>query len=89
MSSSFFRTCTRKQIVLANTLFKCVCYGYKGVHILTGGSDRKIGYWEVSDGTQLREIEGSGGGINAMDIASNGKIFITGGEQKLLKVGSQ
>lgn len=78
---------TRKQIVLANTLFKCVTYGAKGVHILTSGTDHKIGYWEVTDGSALRELEGSkAGSINTTDIAADGKVFITGGEEKLIKV---
>lgn len=78
---------TRKQIVLSNTLFKCVTFGAKGLHILTAGTDRKIGYWEVTDGSALRELEGSkAGAINTLDIASDGKVFVTGGEEKLLKL---
>ena len=73
--------------MLANTLFKCVCFGAKGVHILTSGSDHKIGYWEVQDGSALRELEGSKtGSINAMDISSDGTYYITGGEDRLVKV---
>jgi len=80
-------TNTRSQIVLANTLFKCVCFGAKGVHILTSGTDHKIGYWEVRDGSILRELEGSKtGAINAMDIAADGNYYITGGEDRLLKL---
>ncbi|KAK7113715.1 cilia- and flagella-associated protein 52-like [Littorina saxatilis] len=80
-------TNTRSQIVLANTLFKCVCFGAKGVHILTSGTDHKIGYWEVQDGSALRELEGSKtGAINTMDISSDGNYYITGGEDRLLKL---
>lgn len=79
-------TCSRKQIFLANTLFKCVCYGAKGIHILTSGTDRKVAFWDKTDGILLRELEGSKGAINAMDISCDGTIYVTGGEQKLLKV---
>ena len=73
--------------MLANTLFKCVCFGANGVHILTSGSDHKIGYWEVQNGAALRELEGSKtGSINAMDISADGTYYITGGEDRLVKV---
>ncbi|KAG9343876.1 hypothetical protein JZ751_013262 [Albula glossodonta] len=77
----------RKQMVLANTMFKCVCYHPDGYQIITSGSDRKIGFWEVYDGTAVRELEGSlSGSINAMDISQDGAHFITGGDEKLVKV---
>ncbi|KAJ8404244.1 hypothetical protein AAFF_G00340170 [Aldrovandia affinis] len=77
----------RKQMVLANTMFRCVCYHPEGYQIITCGSDRKIGYWEVSDGTSMRELEGSlSGSINAMDFSPDGDYFVTGGDDKLVKV---
>lgn len=80
-------TNTRSQIVLANTLFRCVCFGANGTVILTSGSDSKIGYWDVYDGSLLRELEGSAkSAINTMDIASDGKSYVTGGEDRLLKL---
>jgi len=80
---------TRSQIVLANTLFKCVCFGARGDHILTSGSDHKIGYWDVQDGAALRELQGAkNGAINAMDISRDGSFYITGGEDRLLKLWS-
>lgn len=80
-------TNTRKQIMLANTLFKCVCFGEKAVHTLTSGTDHKIGYWDVQDGALQRELEGSKtGAINTMDISADSSTFITGGEDRLLKL---
>lgn len=80
-------TNTRSQIVLANTLFKCVCFGGKDLHILTSGTDHKIGYWEVGDGGLLRELEGSQtGAINTIDIDRDGQTILTGGEDSLLKL---
>ncbi|XP_035253349.1 cilia- and flagella-associated protein 52-like [Anguilla anguilla] len=77
----------RKQMVLANTMFRSVCYHPSGYQIITTGSDRKIAYWEVLDGTAVRDLEGSlTGSINAMDITQDGDYFITGGDDKLLKV---
>ncbi|XP_039596390.1 cilia- and flagella-associated protein 52 [Polypterus senegalus] len=77
----------RNQMVLANTMFKCVNYHPEEFQIITSGSDRKIGYWEVFDGAAIRELEGSlSGSINGMDITQDGRHFVTGGDEKLLKV---
>ncbi|GAA6096042.1 cilia- and flagella-associated protein 52 isoform X1 [Tachysurus ichikawai] len=74
-------------MILANTLFKSVCYHPEEYQIITSGTDRKIGYWEVYDGAAIRELEGSqSGAINGMDISSEGGLFITGGDEKLVKV---
>lgn len=78
---------SRSQIVFANTLFKCVCYNKDETQIFTSGTDRKIGYWECYDGSQIRDLEGSmTGAVNAMDISPDGEYFVTGGDDKLLKV---
>ncbi|XP_013789234.2 cilia- and flagella-associated protein 52-like [Limulus polyphemus] len=77
----------RSQVIFANTLFKCVCYGPEECQLITSGTDRKIGYWEVYDGSLIRELEGSrSGSVNAMDISHDGQVFVTGGNDKLVKV---
>uniref|UniRef100_A0AAR2J7L3 Cilia- and flagella-associated protein 52 n=1 Tax=Pygocentrus nattereri TaxID=42514 RepID=A0AAR2J7L3_PYGNA len=77
----------RNQMVLANTLFRTVCYHPEEYQIITSGTDRKIGYWEVYDGSAIRELEGSlTGAINGMDISQEGGHFVTGGDEKLIKV---
>ncbi|KAF5305612.1 hypothetical protein FQR65_LT07692 [Abscondita terminalis] len=78
---------TRKQVLFANTLFMCVRYYPTGVQILTGGADRKLGYWEVFDGNLVREVEGSpSGAINSLDISSDGVLFTTGGNDQIVKL---
>ncbi|GCC31559.1 hypothetical protein chiPu_0010018 [Chiloscyllium punctatum] len=73
-------------MILANTLFKCVCYHPEEYQIITSGKDRKIGYWEVYDGSAIRELDGSlSGSVNGMDITTDGSFFVTGGEDKLIK----
>lgn len=82
-----FRRRKRSQIVFSNTLFQAVCYGAKECQIITGGTDRKVGYWECCDGKGIRELEGSkSGSINAMDVSPDQNYFVTGGDDKLLKV---
>ncbi|XP_070684474.1 cilia- and flagella-associated protein 52 [Pempheris klunzingeri] len=75
------------QMVIANTLFRTVCYHPEEYQIITSGTDRKVTYWEVYDGSAIRELEGSqSGAINGMDISQDGKYFVTGGDDKLVKV---
>ncbi|XP_028829346.1 cilia- and flagella-associated protein 52 isoform X2 [Denticeps clupeoides] len=77
----------RNQMVLANTLFRGVCYHPEEFQIITCGTDRKIGYWEVYDGSAIIELEGSlSGAINGMHVSHDGNHFVTGGDEKLLKV---
>ncbi len=59
------------------------------MQLLTAGTDRKIGYWEMFDGSLIRELEASrSGSINGMDLTSDGKVFVTGGDDKIVKVSS-
>lgn len=54
---------------------------------LTGGSDRKIAYWEVLDGSLVRELEGSPSAtINTVDICPDGEKFVSGGNDQLVKL---
>ncbi|XP_070579439.1 cilia- and flagella-associated protein 52-like [Ptychodera flava] len=77
----------RNQVIFANTLFKCVSYNPEESQIITSGSDRKIGYWETYDGSQIRELDGSkSGSVNALDISMDGSSFATGGDDKIIKV---
>lgn len=77
----------RKQILFANTLFMSVRYFPSGVQILTAGSDRKLAYWEVLDGSVVRELEGSPTGtINSIDISPDGGLFVSGGNDQIVKV---
>ncbi|XP_069883076.1 cilia- and flagella-associated protein 52 isoform X2 [Dipodomys merriami] len=77
----------RNQMILANTLFQCVCYHPEEFQIITSGTDRKIAYWEIFDGSVIRELEGSlSGAINGMDISQEGLHFVTGGNDHLIKV---
>lgn len=77
----------RNQVIFANTMFQAVCYLPDECQLITGGTDRKVGYWEVYDGSQIRELEGSKtGSINGIDISSCGRYFATGGDDRVVKV---
>lgn len=77
----------RKQMIRVNTLFNCVCYHPAEHQIITSGTDRKVGYFECIDAGLIRDLEGSlSGSINSMDISDDGVYFVSGGDDKLVKV---
>lgn len=79
--------CVRNQVIFANTMFKAVCYHPDECQVITGGTDRKIGYWDTYDGGQIRELDGSKtGSIDGMDITNCGSYFVTGGSDRVVKV---
>lgn len=74
-------------MIRLNTLFKHVVYHPQEHQVLTTGTDRKIGYWETYDASMIRFLEGSlSGSVNSLDVSKNGKYFVSGGDDKLLKV---
>nr|CAD7267986.1 unnamed protein product [Timema shepardi] len=77
----------RQQILFANTQFMCARYCPTGVQVLTAGTDRRIGYWEVYDGSLVRELEGStASGLNALDVNPKGDLIVTGGNDQVIKL---
>ncbi|KAM4745426.1 cilia- and flagella-associated protein 52-like [Anableps anableps] len=73
--------------MIANTLFRTVCYNPDEYQIITSGTDRKVTYWDVLDGSSIRELEASqSGAINCMHITQDGNHFVTGGDDKQVKV---
>ncbi|PAA77121.1 hypothetical protein BOX15_Mlig016849g2, partial [Macrostomum lignano] len=81
------RSFRRKQIMFANTLFRCVCFEPEECQVITSGTDRKICYWELYDGTLIRELDGSrSGSVNGMDISLDGQYYVTAGDDKIVKV---
>lgn len=74
-------------MIRVNTLFKFVLFHPDNHQILTCGTDRKVGYWETYDGSMIRELEGSkSGSINALGMSSKGTAFVSGGDDRLVKV---
>jgi WD40 repeat protein len=82
------RRLARNHSLFANTQFMGVCYHPTGLQVVTTGSDCKIAYWEVYDGSLVREIDGSvSGGLNAIDISRDGEHMLSGGNDQHVKVG--
>lgn len=58
-----------------------------GIQIVTCGTDKKIAYWETLDCSLVREIEGSSvGTLNCVDIAPDGRCFVTGSNDCTVKI---
>ncbi|XP_068583876.1 cilia- and flagella-associated protein 52 isoform X2 [Cebidichthys violaceus] len=75
------------QMGIANTHFRTVCYHPEEYQIITSGTDRKVVYRDVFDGSAIRELEASqSGSINGVHVSQDGGHFVTGGDDKLVKV---
>eukprot|EP00039_Didymoeca_costata_P014699 m.240211 g.240211 ORF g.240211 m.240211 type:complete len:384 (+) comp16075_c0_seq3:1031-2182(+) len=78
----------RSQIIMANTLFTQVSYRPDEAQVLTVGTDRKVGYWEMFNGALIRDLEVSETQVNTIAIAQDGNRFVVGGNDKVVKVFS-
>lgn len=76
----------RSNAIFASTMFRSVLYHPDESQLLTGGSDRKISYWDASDCNAIRIIDGSTSDVTALDIEPDGVVFVSGGKDKLVKV---
>lgn len=77
----------KNKVMMSRSTFHEACYGAKECQIVTCGSNRNIDFWEIYDGTKIRSLNGSKiGSINSLDISLDQKYFISGGEDKLLKI---
>jgi WD40 repeat protein len=70
-----------------STMFKQLVYHPDESQLLTCGSDRKITYWDCFDGQAIRMLDGSDTGeLNTLAITEAGEHFISGGEDKIVKL---
>mmetsp|Transcript_60365 Transcript_60365/g.112009 ORF Transcript_60365/g.112009 Transcript_60365/m.112009 type:complete len:616 (+) Transcript_60365:114-1961(+) len=78
---------TRSLCLFESTLFKSLVYHPDESQLLTTGSDRKVAYWDTFDGQAIRVLEGSEEGeLTTLSITRSGSHFVTGGEERLLKL---
>uniref|UniRef100_A0A1I8PVT9 Cilia- and flagella-associated protein 52 n=1 Tax=Stomoxys calcitrans TaxID=35570 RepID=A0A1I8PVT9_STOCA len=78
---------TRKNVITANTQFMTAKYFPTGVQILTCGTDGRISYWAVYNGSLIREIQGSlKSSVNHIDINGSGDYFVSVGSDQLVKL---
>jgi WD40 repeat protein len=67
-------------------VFLSILYHPDESQMLTCGSNFKITYWDASDGQAIRVIEGGDAPMTAIDIDSTGEFFVSGSEDKLVKI---
>jgi len=80
-------TKTRSLCLFESTLFKSIVYHPDESQLLTTGSDRKIGYWDTFDGQAIRMLEASDEGeLTSLCISKSGSHYVSGGEERLLKL---
>jgi len=78
---------TRALCLFESTMFKNICYHPDESQLLTTGSDRKITYWDTYDGQAIRVLEGSEEGeITTLSISQSGSHYVSGGEDRLVKL---
>lgn len=78
---------TRSQVIFAKTLFSQITYRPDEAQVLTVGSDRKAAYWEMFDGSLIREVEVTDAGMtNSISMSPDGECFAVGGADKDVKL---
>jgi len=78
---------TRIHALLDQTIFHGGLYHPDESQYLTCGSNYKLGYWDASNATAIRMVEGGEAEITCVDIQpSNGEWFVSGGADRSVKV---
>merc|ERR1712151_475604 len=73
----------RVNALFAPNFFKSVGYTPDESQLLTCGSDRKISYWDVTNMTTIRIVDGSEvAEVNTLHINKSGKYFVSGGADR-------
>lgn len=67
-------------------VFQSVLYHPDESQILTCGTNHKISYWDSVDSDAIRVIEGGDGFMTSLDIEPEGEFFVSGSEDRLVKV---
>eukprot|EP00602_Paraphysomonas_sp_CaronLab_P009550 CAMPEP_0185018160 /NCGR_PEP_ID=MMETSP1103-20130426/978_1 /TAXON_ID=36769 /ORGANISM="Paraphysomonas bandaiensis, Strain Caron Lab Isolate" /LENGTH=658 /DNA_ID=CAMNT_0027547881 /DNA_START=77 /DNA_END=2053 /DNA_ORIENTATION=+ len=68
------------------TVFTSVFFHPDESQMLTCGSNFKLSYWDAVDGQAIRVIEGGDAVMTTLDVEPEGEFFISGSEDKLVKV---
>ena len=80
------RRASRANALFASTVFRTILYPPDESQLLTCGSDRKLSYWDTTDCTAIRVIEGSTEEICSIDIEREGRAFVSAGVDRTVKV---
>jgi WD40 repeat protein len=79
--------CSRLNALFASTQFECVLFHPDGSQLITAGTDRQIAYWDASDLSAIRVVDGSEqGALNQLTINSKGTHFVSVSEDRTVKL---
>lgn len=77
----------RAQAMFASTVFRKIMYHPDESQMISCGSDRRVTYFDAYDGEAIRILEEAADAeMLALDIESTGTIFVSGGQDSILKV---
>lgn len=80
-------TYARAQAMFASTVFRKIMYHPDESQMISCGSDRRVTYFDAYDGEAIRFLEEAADGeMLALDIEPTGTIFVSGGQDSILKV---
>eukprot|EP00792_Barthelona_sp_PAP020_P005738 TRINITY_DN2779_c0_g1_i1.p1 TRINITY_DN2779_c0_g1~~TRINITY_DN2779_c0_g1_i1.p1 ORF type:complete len:624 (-),score=153.66 TRINITY_DN2779_c0_g1_i1:73-1911(-) len=83
---------TRKNQVMLSTYFKTAVYSAEGAQMLTGGSDKKIVYWDMYSCDELRDLDGcdhrleSSLGVNSIAVSPDDEYFVSGAADSTVRL---
>lgn len=78
---------TRIGAIYAPNFFKSAIYLPDESQLLTCGTDRKISYWDATDLSEIRQIEGSDAAeMTALHISQDGGFFASGSADREVKL---
>jgi len=79
--------CSRINALFASTQFLSIVYHPDESQLITTGTDRQITYWDATDLTQIRIVNGSEkGAINKLSINDAGTRFVSCSEDRTVKL---
>jgi len=79
--------CQRINALFSSTQFLCVVYHPDESQLITTGTDRQISYWDSTDLSQIRIVNGSDkGALNKLAINAEGTRFVSCSEDRVVKL---
>jgi len=79
--------CSRVNALFASTQFLSIVYHPDESQLITTGTDRQITYWDATDLSQIRIVNGSDkGAVNKLDINEAGTRFVSVSEDRRVKL---